>query len=203
MISVYLLKNKFQALLRPISNSFVRIGISANFVTISAFMLSGMSGVLVYMLAPQNRLWYWILPIILFVRMALNAIDGMIAKEHNQKTDLGAILNELGDMLSDCVIYIPFLYTLKVNTILIMVYALLAVISEAVGIMGLQIGASRRYDGPMGKSDRAFWMGLMALILAYDNISQKTLTYITSVMCGLLVFTLYNRIVSALREVNK
>ena len=101
MISVYLLKNKFQALLRPISNSFVRIGISANFVTISAFMLSGMSGVLVYMLAPQNRLWYWILPIILFVRMALNAIDGMIAKEHNQKTDLGAILNELGDMLSD------------------------------------------------------------------------------------------------------
>lgn len=203
MISVYLLKNKFQALLRPISNSFVRIGISANFVTISAFMLSGMSGVLVYMLAPQNRLWYWILPIILFVRMALNAIDGMIAKEHNQKTDLGAILNELGDMLSDCVIYIPFLYTLKVNTILIMVYALLAVISEAVGIMGLQIGASRRYDGPMGKSDRAFWMGLMALILAYDNISQKTLTYITSVMCGLLVFTLYNRIVLALREVNK
>ena len=42
-----------------------------------------------------------LLPAVLFLRMALNAIDGMLAREHNQKSALGAILNELGDVFSD------------------------------------------------------------------------------------------------------
>ena len=37
---------------------------------------------------------------VLFLRMALNAIDGMLAREFNQKTNLGAYLNELTDVIS-------------------------------------------------------------------------------------------------------
>lgn len=44
------------------------------------------------------------------------------------------------------------------------VVVLLAVISEMTGVVAVQIGASRRYDGPMGKSDRAFLFGLLALL---------------------------------------
>jgi CDP-diacylglycerol--glycerol-3-phosphate 3-phosphatidyltransferase len=33
--------------------------------------------------------------------MALNAIDGMLAREHDMQSPLGAMLNELGDVLSD------------------------------------------------------------------------------------------------------
>lgn len=203
MISVYLLKSRFQAVLRPISDGCAKIGISPNMVTIAAFIFSCIAGVIVGKFACQNHLWYYVLPISLFLRMALNAIDGMIAKEHNQKTPLGAILNELGDMLSDCVIYIPFLYTLSVNPELIMIFLLLTIISEAVGIMGLQIGASRRYDGPMGKSDRAFWIGLLALISVYHTFSQKILTFIFVAVCLMLIYTIINRIIGALSEVNK
>ena len=203
MISVYSFKSKFQRFLRPISNRCAYVGISANMVTVAAFVLSCLAGVTVYLLIPQNRLWFWILPIVLFIRMALNAIDGMIAREHNQKTALGAILNELGDMLSDCVIYIPFLCSVSINLMLIMIFSLLAVISEAVGIMGLQISASRRYDGPMGKSDRAFWLGVVALILVYYPISLKTLELIVIIMCLLLLYTIINRIIGALQEVKK
>ena len=37
-----------------------------------------------------------------------------------------------------------------------MVIVVLTLVSEMTGVVAVQIGASRRYDGPMGKSDRAF-----------------------------------------------
>ena len=40
--------------------------------------------------------------------MALNAIDGMLAREYGQKSRLGAYLNELGDVVSDAALYAPF-----------------------------------------------------------------------------------------------
>lgn len=200
MFSVYGLKSKFQSLLRPLSDCCANHGISANSVTIAAFILSCAAGVGTYVLAPQNHLWFWILPAVLFVRMALNAIDGMIAREHNQKTALGAILNELGDILSDCAIYLPFFYVLKVNHLLILFFALLMVICETVGIMAVQIGALRRYDGPMGKSDRAFWFGLLAAVYAHFSLSEKTLQIIIGAGCFLLIYTVINRIYGALKE---
>lgn len=201
MVSVYQLKSRFQMLLRPISDSFARCGLTANTVTIIACILSCLVGVLIYFLAPQNALWYWILPLALFVRMALNAIDGMMAREHNQKTALGAILNELGDIVSDCVIYVPFLHVLHGDFWLILLFTVLTIISETVGIMGIQIGATRRYDGPMGKSDRAFWLGVLAAVAAHFTISPKNIDVIIGAFCFLLFYTVINRIYGALKEV--
>ena len=200
MISVYQLKSKFSDILRPICNGMVKIGITANMVTVSAFILSIITGILVYLYIPKCSLAYWILPIALFIRMALNNIDGVIAREHNQKTNIGAIYNELGDILSDTVIYLPFLYIINCNFWLIFSFIVLTIISETVGIMGVQINASRRYDGPMGKSDRAFWMSVLSVVLFFTPLSQKVLNITICVICALLIFTILNRITSALKE---
>lgn len=203
MFSIYRLKKHFQALLRPLSDGFVAVGLTANFVTVNALVLSCAVGFAVYKSAPHNTLWYWLLPAALLVRMALNAIDGMMAREHNQQSALGAILNELGDILSDCAMYIPFLYVLGVGVWQIMLFSILMIVSETVGIMGLQIGASRRYDGPMGKSDRAFWLGLTAAMAAHFSISASALKIIVDAVCFLLFYTIVNRIFGALKEVKK
>jgi len=42
--------------------------------------------------------------------MALNAIDGMLAREFGQKSRLGACLNELCDVVSDATLYLPFAF---------------------------------------------------------------------------------------------
>nr|WP_019215952.1 CDP-alcohol phosphatidyltransferase family protein [Legionella tunisiensis] len=111
--------------------------------------------------------WLLILfPIVLFLRMALNAIDGLLAKEHDQKTPLGAILNELTDMAADAALYLPFALYPGISNLLIIAIVILALLSEATGLSGLLVGASRRYDGPMGKSDRAFIFSLLAIWLA-------------------------------------
>ena len=50
---------------------------------------------------PEVRWPLLLIPVVLVLRMALNAIDGMLAREHGMRTRLGALLNELGDVISD------------------------------------------------------------------------------------------------------
>ena len=200
MISVYQLKSKFSDILRPLVNFMVKIGITANMVTISAFILSIAVGVFIYFYAPKCACAYWALPVALFIRMALNNIDGVIAREHNQKSNIGAIYNELGDILSDIVIYVPLLIVCGCSFKLIFMFTILTIISETVGIMGVQIGASRHYDGPMGKSDRAFWMSILAIVLVFVQIPHKYITIFTGIVSLLLIYTSYNRIAGALKE---
>lgn len=200
MISVYKLKSKFSDILRPTVNFMVKIGITANMVTISALVLSILTGVVIYFYAPKCVCSYWILPIALFIRMALNNIDGVIAREHNQKSNIGAILNELGDILSDIVIYVPLLYVCGCNLWMIFLFTVLTIISETVGIMGVQIGASRHYEGPMGKSDRAFWFSILAIVLVYMQVPTKALLIFMGIVSALLVYTCFNRIQGALKE---
>src|SRR5262244_3714590 len=105
MPSIYGLKPKFQALLRPVVNFLARVGVTANQVTIAALLLSLAVGHVIHFQHGGRSLL--LLPAALFGRMALNAMDGMLAREHNQKSPLGAILNELGDVIADIGLYLP------------------------------------------------------------------------------------------------
>ena len=133
-------------------------------MTLFAVLLSFVLGGLVAWF-PSERWPLLLIPAGLLVRMALNAIDGMLAREHDMKSDLGGVLNELGDVLSDAALYLPFALIPGVSAPLTVVAVVLAVTTEMAGVVAVQIGATRRYDGPMGKSDRAFAFGLLALLL--------------------------------------
>ena len=113
-------------------------------------------------MAPRGRCS--LLPPVLFVRMALNAIDGMLAREFAQKSALGAVLNELGDVVSDTALYLSFATIAGVNAALVGLVVAIAIMTEMAGVVAIQIGASRRYDGPFGKSDRAVFFGALALL---------------------------------------
>jgi CDP-diacylglycerol---glycerol-3-phosphate 3-phosphatidyltransferase len=198
MPSIYGLKPKFQNLLRPVTNFLARIGVTANQVTLAALAISLAAGAAIfYFRSPRSLL---LLPAVLFVRMALNAIDGMLAREHNQKTSLGAILNELGDVFSDSALYLPLATVPGFTPILVVIVVLLAVLSEMTGVLGVQIGASRRYDGPMGKSDRAFIFGALGLLLGLNLPIVPVVLYILWLMVLLLLLTIFNRARKALAE---
>ena len=199
MASIYSLKPKFQSLLRPFANFLARVGVSANDVTLFALAISFLTGgALLYSRSFRILL---LLPLVLFVRMALNAIDGMLAREHNQKTPRGAIFNELGDVLSDAALYLPLATILPFDPALTVLIVLLAVISEMTGVVGIQIGASRRYDGPMGKSDRAFVFGTLGLLLGLQLPIFKIVVPVLWIVLLLLVVTIVNRSRSALKEI--
>ena len=93
-MSIYALKPKFQNLLRPLVRQLAAKGVTANQVTLIACLLSILLGV-VLALFPTFSTLFFLIPIWLFLRMALNAVDGMLAREFNQKSRLGGILMKL------------------------------------------------------------------------------------------------------------
>jgi CDP-diacylglycerol--glycerol-3-phosphate 3-phosphatidyltransferase len=199
MPSIYALKPGFQNLLRPLVNGLARGGVTANQITLAALLLSlGAGGLIGW--AHGGRMLL-ILPPVLFVRMALNAMDGMMAREHNQKSALGAILNELGDVVADTGLYLPLALAPKFDPRLVAGVVILSILTEMTGVIGVQIGASRRYDGPLGKSDRAFLFGVMGLLLGLRVHIERAIPIILIAMMVLLALTVLRRCRSALQEV--
>lgn len=199
MASIYDLKPRFQALLRPLNAGLVGMGITANMVTLAALFFSLLLG-LGLALAPEHRLFLLLMPVWLFLRMALNAIDGMLAREHQMQSRLGALLNEMGDVLSDAALYLPLALIPGISAAAVVLIVLLSVMVEMVGVVSIQIGGSRRYDGPFGKSDRAFAFGLICLLLGLGIAPGSWSDWLLWALVAASLLTLVNRGRQALKE---
>jgi len=205
MPSVYQLKSAFSDILRPITQRLAAAGVTANQVTIAALAGSVALAAALYfgsLLLNLSPLIWLSVPVWMFIRMALNNIDGMLAREHDMSTPKGAILNEMGDVVSDSALFLAFAALPGINIPLLVILTLLAVMSEMIGVVAVQIGASRRYDGPSGKSDRALFFGLLGLLYALGINPGIWSTLVLLLITILLVVTLINRARSALREVS-
>lgn len=203
-MSIYLLKPRFQSLLRPAVSALHDARVTATQVTIAACVVSVALGVGLYAAAPERdanlpNAWLALVPIWMLLRMAFNAIDGMLAREHGQASRLGTLLNELTDVLADAALFLPLALVSPLQPAWVAAFALMAALSEMAGALGPSVGASRRYDGPMGKSDRAFVVGAIALWAAVAPlppafaVAMPMLTVLTAV-------TVLKRMRAALRE---
>ncbi|GJG98643.1 CDP-alcohol phosphatidyltransferase family protein [Cupriavidus pauculus] len=197
-MTLYQIKPRFQAWLRPFVQRLAERGVTANQVTtvaaLGSIVVGGLVGALVWL--PGIFL---LMPLWLFVRMALNAIDGMLAREHGQQSALGAYLNELGDIVSDLALVIPFV--LPFGTVVVP-FAVLAVVVECAGLIGPLAGASRRYDGPLGKSDRALVLGALGLWLGLGFGPGQYGGWIWGVLCLLSIATIVQRVRRGVQEAN-
>ena len=192
-MSIYELKPKFQNLLRPLVRRLYSAGVMANQVTLAACVLSVLLGALLIKFADISTLFF-LLPIWMFLRMALNAIDGMLAREFNQKTPLGGYLNEVTDIISDTALYLPFAFVVPFGWNVISLVIFLAFMSEFLGVLGQVHGSGRRYDGPMGKSDRAFVFGLIGTIYAVFGQLPAWFGWALYAVAFLLALTCINRV---------
>jgi phosphatidylglycerophosphate synthase len=198
-LSIYALKPKFQSLLRPLTSALARSGVTANQVTLAAAVVSVALGMFIALRVPER--WpFLLLPLWMFVRMALNAIDGMLAREFGQKSRLGAYLNELTDVVSDSMLYLPFAFLTPFSPLWTGIVIVLAVVSEFAGVLGPAVGASRRYDGPMGKSDRAFVFGALGLWSGLGYPLPLWLGWIMPLVALLMGITIVNRVRMGLNE---
>ena len=177
MISIYKLKPKFQKLLMPLLKLLHNFGITPNFLSVFTILFSFFIGYLLF-LGIDNQIYFLFVSLGLLIRMILNALDGMMATTYNLKSKKGEVLNEIGDVLSDIAIYFPFIYFKSLSLELIIIFISLSVINEFCGLLAKSISGIRRYDGPMGKSDRAFFVGIICIILYFTNAVLVYLDYI-------------------------
>jgi phosphatidylglycerophosphate synthase len=202
-VTLYALKPRFQALLRPSVQWLADRGATANQVTIAAALGSIIVAVMVAVAiaaGAQHRIVFLLVPLCLIVRMALNAVDGMLAREFSQKSRLGAYLNEIGDVVSDAALYAPFALVPPFGPFGVAAVIVLAGLSELAGVLGPTIGASRRYDGPMGKSDRALVFGALGAWIGIGLPLADWLAWLMPLLAVLLIVTTVNRVRAGLAE---
>ncbi|MCA1778231.1 MAG: CDP-alcohol phosphatidyltransferase family protein [Xanthomonadaceae bacterium] len=192
MASIYELKPAFQSLLRPLVKRMAGAGVRANAVTVVAAGLSALVGLALFVW-PGAAGPLLVLPAFLVARMALNAIDGMLAREHDQQTRLGAFLNELGDVVSDAALYLPLALVASLNPVLIVLIVVLGIIAEMTGVISQMLAGERRYDGPMGKSDRALVFGALALWAGLGGALDPWADWLLALVLALSLLTILNR----------
>lgn len=200
MASIYALKGRFQALLRPMVGVAYRGGVTANQVTLTAAAVSLVVAAVVYRGGASWPLLYLLLPAWMLLRMALNAVDGMLAREFGQQSRLGAYLNELCDVVADAALYVSLLGVPGVDATALWSFASFAALTEYAGVLGLMVGASRRYDGPMGKSDRAFVIGVLGLGLALGLLGARGVTWAAIALGLACLATVWRRVRAGLTE---
>lgn len=202
-MSIYELKPRFQALLRPLVVRLHAMGLTANQVTLAACVVSLTLGLWLFFEASSasfSRAVFGLIPIWMVLRMAFNAIDGMLAREHHQQSKLGAFLNELTDVVSDAALYLPFALVAPFSPFWVGTLIVLAGLSEFAGALGPTVGASRRYDGPLGKSDRALVFGALGLYVALGWPLPGSAAWLMPLLAALVAWTTVNRIRRALLE---
>ena len=202
MPTLYDIKPQFQALLRPLVAKLAAAGVTANQITVGAVILSLAGGALC-LLAPGSRPVLGVIAALLAIRMGLNAIDGMLAREHGQKSRAGLIYNEAGDVVSDAGLYLPLgvaLAPLGVSTWVVIAFAFAAFLTEFGGVLGPHLGAPRRYDGPMGKSDRAIGIAIILALLAFGLPGGAWASIAIAVMTVLALWTTLRRAKAILDE---
>ncbi len=196
-MTIYALKSRFQALLRPIVRRLYASGVTANQVTVAACLISVAIG---FSLVGAPRRWFAVVPVWMLLRMALNAVDGMLAREFGQKSALGAYLNELTDVVSDAALYLPFAFVAPFDWRSVGAAIFAAAVGEMTGVVAVMTGASRRYDGPMGKSDRAFVFSLIAIWIAATAALPAWAAWVMWAVAAAAAITIANRVRSGLRE---
>ena len=130
-----------------------------------------------------------LLPLVFLARMTMNAVDGMLAREFGQASALGAYLNELADVISDVALYVPFAFVAPFGPWSVGAVIVASCLSEMAGALGPMAGTTRRYDGPMGKSDRALVFGALG---AYVGVGGVLPDYALALMPALTLLITCN-----------
>jgi len=199
MISIYKIKPKFQQLLMPLLKLLRRLGISPNSITIFSILLSFGIAYFFWNMS-DNSSYFLIIAFGLLLRMMLNALDGMMARIYNLQSKLGEVLNEVGDIISDVAIYFPLILFESLEVEIAIIFILLSIINEFCGLIAKVISRERRYDGPMGKSDRAFLVGVICIIYYFTNGLDPFMNYIIGGSSILMILSSYIRLTKSIKN---
>jgi CDP-diacylglycerol--glycerol-3-phosphate 3-phosphatidyltransferase len=191
--SLTFLKPRFKRSLMPFSARLARAGVVANQVTIVSIVGSLIMGGMLSLFHSHSIL-FGLLPVWLFVRMACATIDGTLAVDFGQKSRLGGILNEVGDVVSDVVLLLPLTFVAPFTASSVGAVVVLTISSEVAGMLGPVFGGSRRVDGPMGKADRGIALGILGLCICCGGSLSSGAAWVALPFGGLLAITTANRL---------
>jgi CDP-diacylglycerol--glycerol-3-phosphate 3-phosphatidyltransferase len=190
-MGIYRIKPRFQQALGGTEETLVRHRVHPDYLTIGALILSILGGVALW--GTTRALWLFLLiPIVAIGRTALNALDGLVARDTGLARPWGEVLNEFCDRLADVSLFTGAALAHGSDTLLGAAAIVVMLLSSYLAILSKAAGGRRQYGGMMGKADRMIYLSIAsvaALILA----GYSVMTYFLIVVLVGLVLTIVRR----------
>ena len=200
-MGIYSIKPKFQQFLSPLKNLLIKLKISPTSINFLALIISISGALALYYSYLYPLLLIWV-PFMAFIRTALNALDGLVARETKAKNqEFGEVLNETLDRISDVIIFISLGLSGSVNYVLTSITVIFILLNSYLGIVSKAAGGSRQYGGFIGKADRMIYLSIASLVILIfkNNIIWKYL-YVF-LLLGTIV-TIVQRFVAIKKELH-
>ncbi len=152
-MGVYSTKMKWQRALGPIVVLCVRFRIHPDVFTYGALALSLVAAASLWR-AGTDRIWLWLVPPCVLLRLLLNLMDGLVARETGLADPWGEVKNEFGDRIADSAIFVGLAYGGYADARLAAFALALILCVSYLGILGKAVTGIRVYGGIFGKGDR-------------------------------------------------
>lgn len=191
---LYRQKGNFQKIVRWVAGAWMSPNMASVLGVICVFFVA----IAFYMgyAVRGYRFALLLVPVFLILRMMMNALDGMLAREYDKGTVAGEIANEALDIVGDTVCYGVLYFVPGGPRLSLVMLLLLSWAAEFFGVLGKGMpGGTRRHETFLGgKPDRAFWMGLWAVLSYFFPNVQPYVHFYLYAVCLLVFFTCVVRI---------
>lgn len=187
-MALHQLKYPYRDVIRPIVKHLTFI--NPNLISFLAVIVAFYTGYCIYFGAECPKMFIYAV-ILIFVRMTLNTMDGVIAIEREQDNKIcGKVMNALPDRYSDLFVLAGIALSPLVNNFLGLLGLCTVVLVSYSGILGKALGVSWQGFGPLDKVERFFWL-ILAVIIQYIfcikgqptfSICSYTLSYLDILM---------------------
>jgi len=128
----------------------VRAGVSADTISYLSLVLAAAAAICFW----QSGHYLWLLvlaPLLCYLRLWCNMLDGMVALASGQASARGEVLNDLPDRVSDVLIFVGAAHSGWMYPLFGYWAALLSLGTAYVGTLGQAVGARREFGGMMSK----------------------------------------------------
>jgi phosphatidylglycerophosphate synthase len=162
-------------------NLCVRHGIHPDTVSYSSIVASLAAGTCFYFAGRFPALLI-LAPLLCYLRLWLNMLDGMVALASGKASPRGEILNDLPDRLSDILIFAGVAHSGLCHPVAGYWAMIFALMTAYVGILGQAVGVQREFSGIMSKPWRMValhigaWLTLATIWFGSGRISFAGLT---------------------------
>lgn len=194
----YAAKPAFQRTLLPIERLLVRCRVHADVLTGAALVLS-VAGAAALAASPHFPLLLLAAPVVALVRMALNALDGMVARSSGQARPWGEVLNEVSDRGSDVALFGALGLAGYGDPRIAAAAVVAMLIASYTGVVAKAAGGRRQYGGVMGKVERMAVLSLTCIAALLFDATAVVNAGFAIVLAGSAVTT-FQRLRSAHRD---
>jgi phosphatidylglycerophosphate synthase len=128
----------------------VRSGIHPDTISYSSMVVAAAAGICFWKAATDPVLLI-VAPLLCYVRLWLNMLDGMVAVASGKASVRGEILNDLPDRASDVMIFVGVAHSGLMHLLIGYWAAIFAVLTAYVGLCGQATAGRREFAGVMSK----------------------------------------------------